>query len=119
MDKFMILNILIHSRFHVGNSNWLSQAEKELVMCNLSNYITKDGFMVVKSEKTRSQAINQEDAVRKLSDLISAALRPPEPKFSEEELERIKRGKVKANKERLRDKKWRGYTKRDRGGPGL
>ena len=31
--------------------------------------------MVVRSDKTRSQAMNQEDAIRKLSDLISAALR--------------------------------------------
>ena len=35
-------------------------------MDKLSNYITKDGFMVVKSDKTRSQVLNQEDAVRKL-----------------------------------------------------
>ena len=106
-------------RFHIGNSNWLSPEEKEIVQEKLSNYITKDGFMVVKSDKTRSQTSNQEDAVRKLSDLISNALKPPEPKYSEEELERMRRGKIKANKERLKGKKFRGDTKRDRGGPGL
>ena len=59
------INIFL-PRFHVAKSDWLGQAEKELVMDKLSNYITKDGFMVVKSDKTRSQVLNQEDAVRKL-----------------------------------------------------
>ena len=86
-------------------------------MDKLSNYITKDGFMVVKSDKTRSQVLNQEDAVRKLSDLISTALKPPEPRHSQEEQEQIRRGKVRANKERLKGKKIRGDTKRERRGP--
>merc|ERR1712066_835088 len=29
-------------RFHIGNSNWLSSEEKEIVLEKLSNYITKD-----------------------------------------------------------------------------
>ena len=97
----------------------MSPAEKELVSEKLSNHINKEGFMVVKSDKTRSQALNQEDAVRKLTEMITSALRPPEPRFTEEELERIKKGKVRANRERLNNKKFRGDTKRDRGGPPL
>ena len=83
----------------------------------LSNHINKEGFLVVKSDKTRSQAANQEDALRKMGEMISSAVRPPEPRFTEEELARIKKGKVRANKERLNNKKFRGDTKRDRGGP--
>ena len=83
----------------------------------LSNHINKEGFLVVKSDKTRSQAANQEDALMKMSEMISLAVRPPEPRFTEEELERIKKGKARANKERLNNKKFRGDTKRDRGGP--
>merc|ERR1711953_652578 len=106
-------------RFHVGKSSWLNPAEKQLVSEKLSNHINKEGILVVKSDKTRSQALNQEDALRKLSEMISSALRPPEPRFTEEELERIKKGKARANKERLNNKKLRGDTKRDRGGPPL
>ena len=83
----------------------------------LSNHINKEGFLVVKSDKTRSQAANQEDALRKMGEMINLAVRPPEPRFTEAELERIKKGKVRANKERLNNKKFRGDTKRDRGGP--
>ena len=106
-------------RFHIGKSSWLKSDEKELVSEKLSNHINKEGFLVVKSDKTRSQAANQEDAIRKMSEMISTALKPPEPRFTEEELERIKKGKVKANRERLNNKKFRGDTKRDRGGPSL
>ena len=97
----------------------MNPAEKQLVSEKLSNHINKEGILVVKSEKTRSQALNQEDALRKLSEMISSALRPPEPRFTEEELERIKKGKARANKERLNNKKLRSDTKRDRGGPPL
>ena len=83
----------------------------------LSNHINKEGFLVVKSDKTRSQAANQDDALKKMGEMISLAVRPPEPRFTEEELERIKKGKARANKERLNSKKFRGDTKRDRGGP--
>ena len=117
-SNFAII-ISTSSRFHVGKSSWLKPDEKELVAEKLSNYINKEGYMVVKSDKTRSQAFNQEDAVRKMSEMISSALRPPEPRFTEEELTRIRKGKLRANKERLNNKKVRGDTKRDRGGPQL
>ena len=52
-----------------------------------------------------------------MNGIYNGSSRPPEPKFSEEELERMKRGKVRANRERLKNKKFRGDTKRDRGGP--
>ena len=85
----------------------------------LKSIVTKDGWILVKSDKTRSQSLNQKDAIEKMNNLVNEALKPPEPKFSEEELLRMKRGKAKANKERLKDKKLRGDTKRDRRGPPL
>ena len=97
----------------------MTESEKEVLRMKLRNIITKDGWILVKSDKTRSQSLNQKDAIEKMNDLVSEALKPPEPKFSEEELLRMKRGKVKANKERLKDKKFRGDTKRDRRGPPL
>ena len=99
--------------------NWLSQDEKYKVSEKLKTFINKDGWLVLKSDKTRSQTLNQEDAMEKLKKYISLALEPPKPMFTDEELEKIRKGEVKANKERLKNKKYRGETKQNRGGPGL
>ena len=88
-------------------------------MEKLSNIITKDGWILVKSDKTRSRSMNETDAIEKLTNIVNNALKPPEPKFSEEELLKIRKGKVKANKERLKRKQFRSDTKSSRGGPGL
>ena len=88
-------------------------------MDKLSNIITKDGWILVKSDKTRSRSMNETDAIEKLTNIVNNALKPPEPKFSEEELMKIRKGKVKANKERLKRKQFRSDTKSSRGGPGL
>ena len=89
------------------------------MMEKLSNIITKDGWILVKSDKTRSRSMNETDAIEKLNNIVNNALKPPEPKFSEEELLKIRKGKVKANKERLKRKQFRSDTKSSRGGPGL
>ena len=60
--------------------------------------------------------MNEKDAIEKLTNIINEALKPPEPKFTEEELKKMKLGKIKANKERLKDKKLRSFVKRDRRG---
>ena len=88
-------------------------------MEKLTNIITKDGWILVKSDKTRSRSMNETDAIEKLTNIVNNALKPPEPKFSEEELLKIRKGKVKANKERLKRKQFRSDTKSSRGGPGL
>ena len=104
-------------RFHLDTSEWLNDQEKKTLKEKLRNMITKDGWILVKSDKTRSQSANESDAIEKLSNIIEEALKPPEPKFTEEELKRIRKGKIKANKERLKSKMLRCDTKRDRRGP--
>ena len=106
-------------RVHVKSVNWLSEDEKYKVSEKLKTFINKDGWLVLKSDKTRSQTLNQEDAMEKLKRYISQALEPPKPVFTDDELEKIRKGKVKANKERLKNKKFRGETKQNRGGPGF
>jgi len=106
-------------RVHVDSVSWLSKEEKYKVSEKLKTFINKDGWLVLKSDKTRSQTLNQEDAMEKLKKYISLALEPPKPMFTDEELEKIRKGKVKANKERLKNKKYRGETKQNRGGPGF
>ena len=89
------------------------------ILEKMKSSLTKDGWLVVKSDKTRSQSLNQADALEKLRNIILCALQPSKPVFSDEELEKMRKGKLKANRERLKNKKHRGDTKQSRGGPSL
>jgi len=57
------------------------------VFCEVkeSGRLTKDGYMIVMSEKTRRQDLNRADAIDKLRDIIQAAAddRPYQPTAEE------------------------------------
>lgn len=106
-------------RVHIESVSWLSPDAKMKILEKLKPSLTKDGWLVTKSEKTRSQSLNQEDAIQKLRENLRLALEPPKPVFTEEELKKMRKGKLKANRERLINKKHRGDTKQSRGGPGF
>lgn len=65
---------MVEGLFHVASSEILTDAQKEIILEKLSNKITKDGFLLVKSQKDRSQLANKEDVVIKINLLIATAL---------------------------------------------
>jgi peptidyl-tRNA hydrolase ICT1 len=92
---------------------------KTVLAEKLQKELTKDGWLVVKSDRTRSQLLNQADALDKLRANIREALMPPKPVLSVEELEKIRKGKLKAGRERLHSKRSRSDTKQGRTVPSL
>merc|ERR1712037_1024698 len=95
-------------RFHLDSANWLSDEVKAKVKEKISHELTKDGLLVVKSDRTRSKMLNQADALRKLRDRIWSCLEP------EEELERRRKASLRAARERVKEKRNRSLIKRDR-----
>lgn len=70
------VNSKVELRFHIQNSILLTEIQKELLSAKLSTKISSDGFLIVVSQKDRSQLVNKEDAIRKTYELIEKALRP-------------------------------------------
>jgi len=101
-------------RFHLDSANWLSDEVKAKVKEKISHELTKDGLLVVKSDRTRSRMLNQADALRKLRDRIWSCLEPEEEPTSEEELERRRKAMLRAARVRVREKRNRSLIKRDR-----
>ena len=62
---------------------------------------------LLNNTKFRSQTLNVADALEKLRMCIRSALEPPKPKFTDEEKEKIRKGKLKAARERLHFKRIR------------
>lgn len=108
------VNSKVELRFHVDSARWLDQDTKDKFKNKFQSVITGDGYFIVRSEKTRSQAQNQADAILKLRTNINMALMPEPPKFTEEELESIERGKKRFKKVTLEEKRRRSTVKRDR-----
>jgi len=70
------VNSKIELRFNIQNSSILTDDQKEILLSKFSSKISLDGFLIVISQRDRSQLVNKEDAIRKLYELIEKALRP-------------------------------------------
>ena len=70
------VNSKIELRFHIQNSLLLTDNQKEILLSKLSTKISSDGFLIVISQRDRSQLVNKEDAIRKVYELLDKALRP-------------------------------------------
>lgn len=97
--------------FSVSSSKILSERQQQIVFEKLSNRINSEGSLVVKSQTFRTQLENKEDAVRKINELITAALKKkkariatkPSKQSKEKRLEFKKRSsQVKEGRKKLR-----------------
>ena len=117
---FMSLTILqnatkVQIKLPLNKATFLTPTMKEKLAEKCSHVITRENCILVASEDTRSQFRNYQDAKSKLSEILWEALEKPDaPKHSEDELEAIRKGKIRANKKRLKDKRMRSMTLRNR-----
>jgi ribosome-associated protein len=65
---------MVEGWFHVENSQILSEEQKQTIAEKLSKKITNDGYLLVKSQRERSQLANKEDVIIKLHHLLNNAL---------------------------------------------
>ncbi|KAK2151404.1 hypothetical protein LSH36_364g01062 [Paralvinella palmiformis] len=108
----------VEVRFHVQSASWIPDFAKEILLQNEQTRITKDGFLVVRSEKTRKQMLNQADCLEKIRSMIwRASILPREP--TEEEIAIMEKRKSRAKQEILREKRAHSLKKRMREGPGM
>lgn len=103
-------------RFNLDSAQWLTSDQRDKVKSSLSNCISKDGYFHVRSDKTKSAQMNRDDAVTKLRQLLWTALEKPpdQPELTEEQIAAIQRGKAKANRERIAEKRKRSLIKKSR-----
>jgi ribosome-associated protein len=85
----------------------LDDAQRQRLMMKLARRIDKDGVLHLSSSTSRSQHQNREDVTERFRRMVAAALREPKPR-------RRTRPPAAAREARLREKKRRSETKRDR-----
>lgn len=103
---------MVEGAFHVASSEILTEKQKEMILEKLANKITKDGYLLVKSQKERTQLGNKEDVIVKMHLLIANALiktkkRKPTKPTKASKAKRIKKKKekgiIKAGRKKVRD----------------
>ncbi|XP_026478994.1 peptidyl-tRNA hydrolase ICT1, mitochondrial [Ctenocephalides felis] len=113
------VNTKVDIRFNVANAKWIDESIKEQLLAQNKNNITNEGFLIVKSDITRSQQLNLADALEKLRAIIRKAYAPVKVEPSQESIERQRKRHEKAVRERLMVKRHRSTIKEDRRGPAV
>lgn len=98
---------MVTAKWHVENSVFFTEEEKEILLVKLKNKINTEGFLQVSSQESRSQLDNKENATTKVLELVKKALIIPKKRKATKP---SKASKMK----RLDDKKQQAEKKENR-----
>ncbi|MEO8855294.1 MAG: alternative ribosome rescue aminoacyl-tRNA hydrolase ArfB [Ginsengibacter sp.] len=98
---------MVEGWFHVANSQILSDYQKNIISQKLANKITKEGFLLVKSQSERTQLGNKDQVIVKIHLLLNKSLIKVKKRKATKP---TKASKVK----RLQVKKEKGLVKKNR-----
>ncbi|XP_028161392.1 peptidyl-tRNA hydrolase ICT1, mitochondrial [Ostrinia furnacalis] len=87
-------------RFKLSDADWIHPEIRQRMQEMYSNKLTKDGYLIVRSDITRSQQLNLADCMQKVRKLIRDA-ELPEKVASPETEERIRQRHLKAARMRV------------------
>jgi ribosome-associated protein len=100
---------MVEGRWPVNDSQLFSEEQKQRIREKLANKITDEGILLVKSQTERSQLGNKAEVIRKMNQLVTAALvkqkirRPTKPTRAAQE-KRIESKKKNTVNKQLRRK---------------
>jgi ribosome-associated protein len=104
---------MVEGRWNVAGSGLFNNEQKARVFEKLSNKITSEGFLLVKSQTSRTQLGNKEEVVRKINFLIEHALEKKKARIATRPSKASKEKRVQAKKNRSEIKDARSKVKLD------
>ncbi len=84
--------------FHVAASQLLTEEQKTLVLNKLSNRINSEGALVVKAQTHRTQLENKEEAIGKVNELITGALKKKKLRIATKPSKQAKEKRLESKK---------------------
>lgn len=97
----------VELRWHLLNSEVLSEAQKQLIMEKLAGQLTAEGLLLLTAQDDRSQFRNKEIVLARFHGLLLRSLRRPKPR-------KATRPSKSAVRKRLEGKKIQGEKKANR-----
>lgn len=92
---------------NVSGSALLSAGQKELLLQKLANRINSEGFLQVRSQAHRTQLANKEEVVKKMNDMLRAALVKKKSRIATRPSKVAKEKRIEAKKRNSDTKKGR------------
>jgi ribosome-associated protein len=86
------------ANFKIDESAVLSDEQKARIHQKLSNRINSEGALVVKSQAHRTQLANKEEAVKKVNDLITEALKKKKLRIATKPSKQAKEKRIEVKK---------------------
>ena len=97
----------VELRWHLLNSQVLTDTQKQLILEKLANQLTADGLLLLTAQDDRSQLRNKEIVLARFHELLLKSLRRPKPR-------KATRPSKSAVRKRLEGKKMQGEKKASR-----
>ncbi len=98
---------MVEGRWLINESQFINEHQKNIVHHQLSNRVTAEGFLLVKSQTFRTQQDNKQEVIKKINALIHKALLPKKARIAT----KISKG---AKEKRLEHKKQNAFLKTTR-----
>ena len=99
--------------FHIDSSALLTDEQKMLLKEKLSNRVSTDGYLQVKSQTHRTQLANKEESVEKINELIKRALEKKKARIATKISKASKEKRLEGKKRKADIKSGRQKFKRD------
>ena len=91
---------MVEGRWLISESQLVNEQQKNIIHQQLSNRITSDGFLLVKSQIHRTQQENKEEVVNKISMLINKALQPKKARIATKISKAVKQRRLESKKQK-------------------
>lgn len=103
------VNSKVLLKWNVANSSVLDEGQKKIILHKLKNKLTRDGILLLQAQESRSQHVNREEVVNKLTLLVKGAFtvrkkRKPTKPTKTAIQKRVKEKKLKGEKKQWRQK---------------
>lgn len=98
-------------RWNVRDTKGFSDIQKQRLLANLENQLTKEGEVLIRAETHRDQESNKKEALRRLNDLVAKALFVPKKRIKTKPTKSSQRRRLDEKKshsktKKLRSEKW-------------
>src|SRR5690348_11114994 len=84
--------------FNIASSKLLSEEQKQIISEKLSHRINSEGSLMVKAQTFRTQLENKEEAIKKINELIAAALKKKKLRIATKPSKQSKEKRIESKK---------------------
>ena len=104
---------MVEGRWNINNSSLFNEAQKQLIHQRLSNRITSEGLLLVKSQTARTQLDNKANVITKMNELVNKSLLKKKIRIATHPSKAAKEKRIESKKRNAEIKNQRSKINRD------